>query len=68
MVQGAIEPGRIFQAATSREPRQLTVCRSTALAAKYPVNEYYGNGPGRSYWVGCSTDGRHFPQLSVNYA
>ena len=26
----------------------------TALTAKYLINQYYGTGPTRSYWVGCS--------------
>lgn len=62
MVQGAIEPDRIFQAATSREPPPAN------SLSKYGAcrDKYYSNRPDRTYWVGCSTDGRHFPQLSVN--
>ena len=30
----------------------------TALIAKSLINQYYGTGPNRSYWVGCSTGGR----------
>lgn len=42
----------------------------TTLVAKYLINQFYGNGPNRSYWVGCSTGGRqgmvmsqHFPSF-----
>jgi Tannase and feruloyl esterase len=28
------------------------------LTAKYLINQYYGDGPARSYWVGCSEGGR----------
>jgi hypothetical protein len=42
----------------------------TTLVAKYVINQFYGNGPNRSYWVGCSTGGRqgmvmsqHFPSF-----
>jgi hypothetical protein len=28
------------------------------LSAKYLINQYYGDGPARSYWVGCSEGGR----------
>jgi hypothetical protein len=46
-----IDPmGNILQAYQSIEV--------TAIIAKYLINQYYGNGPNRSYWVGCSTGGR----------
>jgi feruloyl esterase len=42
----------------------------TALTAKYLINQFYGDGPHHSYWVGCSTGGRqgmvmsqHFPSF-----
>jgi Tannase and feruloyl esterase len=42
----------------------------TTLIAKYLINQFYGDGPNRSYWVGCSTGGRqgmvmsqHFPMF-----
>jgi feruloyl esterase len=42
----------------------------TTLVAKYLINQFYGDGPQRSYWVGCSTGGRqgmvmsqHFPSF-----
>jgi Tannase and feruloyl esterase len=42
----------------------------TALMAKYLINQFYGDGPHHSYWVGCSTGGRqgmvmsqHFPMF-----
>jgi tannase/feruloyl esterase len=42
----------------------------TALVAKYLINQFYGDGPHHSYWVGCSTGGRqgmvmsqHFPSF-----
>jgi hypothetical protein len=63
MVQGTIEPNRIFQAATSRAPPPAASLSKSALTAKYPVNEYFGNGPDSSYWVGCST-GICGPRLS----
>ena len=39
----------------------------TALVAKYLINQYYGNGPSRSYWVGCSTGGRQGMVMSQNF-
>lgn len=39
----------------------------TALTAKYLINQYYGNGPNRSYWVGCSTGGRQGMVMSENF-
>jgi hypothetical protein len=42
----------------------------TTLVAKYLINQFYGDGPHHSYWVGCSTGGRqgmvmsqHFPSF-----
>jgi feruloyl esterase len=39
----------------------------TTLVAKYLVNQYYGDGPHRSYWVGCSTGGRQGMAMSQNF-
>jgi feruloyl esterase len=39
----------------------------TALTAKYLVNQYFGKGPNRSYWVGCSTGGRQGMAMSQNF-
>jgi feruloyl esterase len=39
----------------------------TALTAKYLTNQYYGNGPNHSYWVGCSTGGRQGMVMSQNF-
>ena len=39
----------------------------TALDAKYLINQYYGTGPSRSYWVGCSTGGRQGMVMSQNF-
>ena len=39
----------------------------TALTAKYLINQYYGNGPNRSYWVGCSTGGRQGMVMSETF-
>jgi feruloyl esterase len=39
----------------------------TALTAKYLINQYYGTGPNRSYWVGCSTGGRQGMVMSQNF-
>jgi hypothetical protein len=39
----------------------------TALDAKYLINQYYGTGPNRSYWVGCSTGGRQGMVMSQNF-
>lgn len=39
----------------------------TQLVAKYLINQYYGNGPSRSYWVGCSTGGRQGMVMSQNF-
>jgi len=39
----------------------------TALNAKYLINQYYGDGPTRSYWVGCSTGGRQGMVMSQKF-
>ncbi|HLK80969.1 MAG TPA: tannase/feruloyl esterase family alpha/beta hydrolase [Xanthobacteraceae bacterium] len=39
----------------------------TTLTAKYLINQFYGNGPDRSYWVGCSTGGRQGMVMSQNF-
>lgn len=39
----------------------------TALTAKYLINQYYGDGPNRSYWVGCSTGGRQGMVMSQKF-
>jgi Tannase and feruloyl esterase len=39
----------------------------TTLVAKYLVNQFYGDGPHRSYWVGCSTGGRQGMAMSQNF-
>lgn len=39
----------------------------TALTAKYLINQYYGSGANRSYWVGCSTGGRQGMVMSQNF-
>ena len=39
----------------------------TALIAKYLINQYYGDGPNHSYWVGCSTGGRQGMVMSQNF-
>jgi feruloyl esterase len=39
----------------------------TQLVAKYLINQYYGTGPNRSYWVGCSTGGRQGMVISQNF-
>jgi len=39
----------------------------TAQTAKYLINVYYGDGPRRSYWVGCSTGGRQGMVMSQNF-
>ena len=39
----------------------------TALTAKYLVNQYFGKGPNRSYWVGCSCGGRQGMVMSQNF-
>jgi hypothetical protein len=39
----------------------------TALTAKYLINQYYGSGPSRSYWVGCSTGGRQGMVMLQNF-
>ncbi len=37
------------------------------LVAKYLVNQFYGDGPHHSYWVGCSTGGRQGMVMSQNF-
>jgi Tannase and feruloyl esterase len=39
----------------------------TTLIAKYLINQFYGDGPNRSYWVGCSTGGRQGMVMSQNF-
>jgi hypothetical protein len=39
----------------------------TTLVAKYLINQFYGDGPNRSYWVGCSTGGRQGMVMSQNF-
>ena len=39
----------------------------TTLVAKYLINQFYGDGPHRSYWVGCSTGGRQGMAMSQNF-
>jgi len=39
----------------------------TTLTAKYLINQYYGNGPNRSYWVGCSNGGRQGMVMSQKF-
>jgi feruloyl esterase len=39
----------------------------TVLTAKYLINEYYGTGPGHSYWVGCSDGGGRGMAMSQNF-
>lgn len=37
------------------------------LTAKYLMNQYYGNDPQRSYWVGCSEGGRQGMVMSQTF-
>src|SRR5262249_38991201 len=37
------------------------------MIAKYLIAEYYGDGPDRSYWVGCSTGGRQGMVMSQKF-
>ena len=37
------------------------------LTAKYLIAAYYGEGPDRSYWVGCSTGGRQAMVMSQTF-
>jgi hypothetical protein len=39
----------------------------TTLTAQYLINQFHGEGPHHSYWVGCSDGGRHgdVAELSV---
>lgn len=39
----------------------------TALISKYLIDQYYGNDPDRSYWVGCSEGGRQGMLMSQFY-
>ncbi|MCL2429176.1 MAG: tannase/feruloyl esterase family alpha/beta hydrolase, partial [Alphaproteobacteria bacterium] len=39
----------------------------TTLTAKYLINQFYGDGPNRSYWAGCSTGGRQGMVMSQNF-
>jgi Tannase and feruloyl esterase len=41
--------------------------QSATLTAKYLVAAYYGEGPNRSYWVGCSTGGRQAMVMSQTF-
>ena len=37
------------------------------MTAKYLINRYYGRGPDRSYWVGCSDGGRQGMVMSQKF-
>ena len=39
----------------------------TTIVAKYLINQFYGEGPDRSYWVGCSTGGRQAMVMSQHF-
>lgn len=39
----------------------------STLTAKYLIAAYYGVGPDRSYWVGCSTGGRQAMMVSQTF-
>jgi feruloyl esterase len=39
----------------------------TTLTAKYLINQFYGDGPHHSYWVGCSSGGRQGMVMSQNF-
>ena len=39
----------------------------TTQTAKYLIKAYCGDGPRRSYWVGCSTGGRQGMVMSQNF-
>jgi hypothetical protein len=39
----------------------------STLVAKYLINQFYGDGPHNSYWVGCSTGGRQGMVMSQNF-
>ncbi len=41
--------------------------QTTTLTAKFLINQYYGDGPQRSYWTGCSTGGRQAMSMMQNY-
>lgn len=41
--------------------------QTTTLNAKYLINQYYGDGPNRSYWVGCSNGGRQGMVMSQKF-
>jgi hypothetical protein len=40
---------------------------AVTLTAKYLINQFYGEGPHHSYWVGCSTGGRQGMVMSQNF-
>jgi Tannase and feruloyl esterase len=39
----------------------------TTLLAKYLINQFYGEGPHHSYWVGCSFGGRQGMVMSQSF-
>jgi hypothetical protein len=39
----------------------------TTLVAKYLINQFYGEGPHHSYWVGCSEGGRQGMVMSQRF-
>jgi hypothetical protein len=41
--------------------------QTTAITAKFLINQFYGDGPQRSYWTGCSTGGRQAMSMMQNY-
>ena len=60
-------PNQFFldpQAVVDHAYRSIDV---TTQTAKYLIKVYYGDGPRRSYWVGCSTGGRQGMVMSQNF-
>jgi feruloyl esterase len=41
--------------------------QAATLTAKYLIASYYGEGPNRTYWVGCSTGGREGMAMSQTF-
>jgi feruloyl esterase len=60
-------PNQFFlepQAVTDHAYRSIDV---TTQTAKFLIDAYYGQGPNRSYFVGCSTGGRQGMVFSQNF-
>jgi hypothetical protein len=62
---GMTDFGFDFEARLDYARRSVSVVTTNA---KTIINRYYGTGPTRSYFVGCSTGGRHALEAATKYS